>query len=235
MTEQAAFKQAHADAPMIPWALIALTVTTGMVDAISYLRLGHVFVANMTGNVVFLGFAVAGFRGIAALGSLIAVAAFLAGSLAGGAMIRHGQNNTHLLLHATVVKFLLGIAALALTLAGPVQVGTLSAYALTALLALAMGVQNAAVRKMAVPDFTTTVLTMTITGIAADYSSGIGSKLPRRATSVVSMFAGALLGAALALRNGIVAALIVIVILFGLTILLVAITRNRQQKSPAPP
>ncbi|MBV8724916.1 MAG: DUF1275 domain-containing protein, partial [Candidatus Eremiobacteraeota bacterium] len=50
--EQAALKEAHVDAPMIPWALIVLTVTTGTVDAISYLRLGHVFVANMTGNVV---------------------------------------------------------------------------------------------------------------------------------------------------------------------------------------
>jgi uncharacterized membrane protein YoaK (UPF0700 family) len=36
-------------------ALLGLTVVTGLVDAVSYLRLGRVFVANMTGNVVFLG------------------------------------------------------------------------------------------------------------------------------------------------------------------------------------
>ena len=39
-------------------ALLTLTFVTGLVDAVSYLRLGHVFVANMTGNVVFLGFSV---------------------------------------------------------------------------------------------------------------------------------------------------------------------------------
>jgi hypothetical protein len=37
-------------------ALLTLTAVTGLVDAVSYLRLGRVFVANMTGNVVFLGF-----------------------------------------------------------------------------------------------------------------------------------------------------------------------------------
>jgi hypothetical protein len=44
----------------LPGFLVALTVVTGLVDAFSYLSLGHVFVANMTGNVVFLGFAMAG-------------------------------------------------------------------------------------------------------------------------------------------------------------------------------
>ena len=47
------------DGPL-PVFLVGLTVVTGLVDAFSYLSLGHVFVANMTGNVVFLGFALAG-------------------------------------------------------------------------------------------------------------------------------------------------------------------------------
>ena len=38
-------------------ALLGLTAVTGVVDAASYLGLGHVFTANMTGNVVFLAFA----------------------------------------------------------------------------------------------------------------------------------------------------------------------------------
>jgi uncharacterized membrane protein YoaK (UPF0700 family) len=46
----------------LPALLVCLTVVTGLVDAFSYLSLGHVFVANMTGNVVFLGFALAGSR-----------------------------------------------------------------------------------------------------------------------------------------------------------------------------
>ena len=56
-----------------------MTLVTGLVDAFSYLALGHVFVANMTGNVVFLGFAVAGADGFSILASLVAGASFLMG------------------------------------------------------------------------------------------------------------------------------------------------------------
>src|SRR5580658_441740 len=68
----------------LPAVLLLLTALSGVVDAVSYLRLGHVFVANMTGNVVFLGFAAAGAAGSSAPGSLIALGAFFAGSIAGG-------------------------------------------------------------------------------------------------------------------------------------------------------
>lgn len=219
------------DAPMVPWALITLTVTTGMVDAVSYLRLGHVFVANMTGNVVFLGFAAAGYREISASGSLIAMAAFLIGAYAGGALVKRAKSNVHLLLQASVVKFLLALVALLLTVFGAIQVGTASAYGLTALLALAMGVQNAAVRKLSVPDFTTTVLTLTITGIAADLSGGADPKAARRFISVISMFAGGLIGAVLVLRSGLVAALSAVALFFAITIIIVAITQRRQQRA----
>ena len=52
----------------LPPLLIVLTIVTGVVDALAYLRLGHVFVANMTGNVVFLGFAAAGAGGLSVSG-----------------------------------------------------------------------------------------------------------------------------------------------------------------------
>ena len=70
-------------------------------------------------------------------------------------------------------------------------------FALIALTALAMGTRNAAVRKLAIPDLTTTVLTLTITGIAADSSIAKGNnpRLARRVESVVAMFLGAALGA----------------------------------------
>jgi uncharacterized membrane protein YoaK (UPF0700 family) len=61
-----------------------LTLVTGVVDALAYLRLGHVFVANMTGNVVFLGFAAAGTGGLSVPGSLLALASFLPGGIAAG-------------------------------------------------------------------------------------------------------------------------------------------------------
>lgn len=61
------------DGPLPP-LLLLLTVVTGLVDAASYLKLGHVFVANMTGNVVFLGFAIAGASGLSIWASLVALA-----------------------------------------------------------------------------------------------------------------------------------------------------------------
>jgi len=80
--------------------------------------------------------------------------------------------------------------------------------ALIALTALAMGIRNAAVRKLAIPDLTTTVLTLTITGIGADSSIATGSnpRLARRVEAVVAMFLGAALGAVI-IRLSISAAL----------------------------
>jgi hypothetical protein len=68
----------------LPPLLLSMTLVTGLVDAFSYLVLGHVFVANMTGNVVFLGFALAGVPGFSVLASLAAVASFALGALLGG-------------------------------------------------------------------------------------------------------------------------------------------------------
>lgn len=69
-----------------------------------------------------------------------------------------------------------------------------------ALLALAMGVQNAAARHLAVPDLTTTVLTMTLTGIASDWQTpNRRPALARRLLAVLTMFAGAIAGAWLVL------------------------------------
>src|SRR5882757_2346935 len=71
------------DGPLPP-LLLTLTVITGLVDATSYLKFGHVFVANMTGNIVFLGFGIAGAGGISIWASLTAVGSFLVGGVAGG-------------------------------------------------------------------------------------------------------------------------------------------------------
>jgi len=68
----------------LPVLLVCLTVVTGLVDAFSYLRLGHVFVANMTGNVVFLGFGLAGVGEISIVASLFAVFAFALGAAVSG-------------------------------------------------------------------------------------------------------------------------------------------------------
>ena len=195
---------------LLPPLLLLLTVVTGLVDAASYLKLGHVFVANMTGNVVFLGFALAGAGGLSIWASLVAIGSFLVGGLAGGRIGgRHAEQRGTLLRVALAAQLPAVAVALALAAAGGDPIDGARRYVLTAALALAMGVQNATARRLAVPELTTTVLTMTLTGIAADsrLAGGAGSKIGRRLVAVAAMLAGALIGALLALRVGTVAPL----------------------------
>jgi uncharacterized membrane protein YoaK (UPF0700 family) len=178
-------------------------VVTGLVDAMSYLKLGHVFVANMTGNVVFLGFGIAGAGGISIWASLTALGSFLVGGVAGGRIGARWSNDRGRHLTATTATELLLVACgLVVAAFSTHHIGTGSRYAMIVLLAVAMGVQNATARKLAVPDLTTTVLTMTLTGVAADsaLAGGRGSKLARRALSVAAMLVGALIGGALVLK-----------------------------------
>lgn len=187
----------------LPPLLVALTAVTGLVDAFSYLVLGHVFVANMTGNVVFLGFAVAGAPGFSIAASLVALGSFASGAFVGGTIgSHHSQHRGRLLaLSATVQSVLLAATVvLAAVPNGPIPSG--DRYALIILLGGAMGVQNAAARKLAVPELTTTVLTMTITGVAADSTAagGPGSKMGRRLVALATMLVGALVGAVLVLH-----------------------------------
>ena len=190
--------------------MLVLTVVTGVVDAASYLRLGHVFVANMTGNVVFIGFAIAGARGLSASASLLALAAFLLGASLGGLLGAHyGEHRGHVLRAAGALQA--GLLALgvivALAVAEPISSG--ARYALLAPLALAMGVQNAAAQRLSVPELTTTVLTRTLTGIASEsgLTGGPGSRLGRRVLAVSAMLLGALAGGLLALHVSITAAI----------------------------
>ena len=180
--------------------LVALTVVTGVVDAVSYLALGHVFVANMTGNVVFLGFALVGAPGLSALAALVALAAFLLGALAGGRIaVRAGGHRGRHLSTATMIALASVLIAVLLAAILGQPVSQDARYALIVPLAIAMGIQNATARRLAVPDLTTTVLTLTLTGIAADSrpAGGTGGHPGRRLIAVTAMFTGALLGALL--------------------------------------
>lgn len=184
----------------LPPLLLLLTVVTGLVDAFSYLRLGRVFVANMTGNVVFLGFALAGVSGFVWWASILAIAAFSVGALLGGRIAnRHGSHRGRHLLSAVIAQT--GFVAVAFVVAqirhAPYDSGATAV--MIALLSMGMGVQNATARALKVPDLTTTVLTQTLTGISADstVAGGSGSRLRRRLISVVSMFFGAFAGALL--------------------------------------
>ncbi|MFB7363586.1 YoaK family protein [Streptomyces hydrogenans] len=181
----------------LPPLMLVLTVVTGLVDAVSYLGLGRVFVANMTGNVVFLGFALAGAAGLSASASVVSLAAFLAGALTGGRFgVRFAAHRGRLLCSAMAVQAVLFAGALGATLTGNEPVGSAVRYTLIVLLGLAMGLQNAVARRLGVPDLTTTVLTGTLTGLAADSGPAGGAPLrpARRILSVLAMFLGALVG-----------------------------------------
>ena len=204
---------------LLPPLLFVLTVVTGLVDAVSYLALGHVFVANMTGNVVFLGFAVAGAPDFSIPASLTAIAAFLVGALAGGRLgSSMAQQRSRFLGIAILAE--LGLVAIALLVAiATADVNAdLVRYGLIVLLALAMGLQNATARSLAVPDLTTTVLTLTLTGLAADstLAGGTNPRWSRRLLATGAMFLGALVGAFLVLHIGVSAALALTFTLLGL-------------------
>ncbi|MBT1177993.1 YoaK family protein [Bifidobacterium callimiconis] len=181
-------------------ALVLLTFVAGLVDALSYLAFGHVFVANVTGNIVFLGFAIAHAQGFVWWTSALTLVSFIVGALIGGRIIRrYGDNHAKHLLVSTgmqlafVVAALLGTYLLNWIASNPSLNGNgammivrgaepslnfptashidLHIIMLIMLLAPAMGIQNSTARKLSVPDLPTTVLTMTLTGIVADASA----------------------------------------------------------------
>ncbi|MDO9397188.1 MAG: YoaK family protein [Herbiconiux sp.] len=221
----------------LPPLLLLLTVVTGLVDAYSYLQLGHVFVANMTGNVVFLAFALGGTAGFIWWASILAIATFSAGAFIGG-LIRtaHGAHRGKHLLVASTVQCVFFAAALlvALTVSSPyadwviaVQIG---------LLGVGMGVQNATARALAVPDLTTTVLTLTITGISADSTAagGTSSRFGRRFVSIASMFVGALAGTLL-VHAGLIPLVLASAVVLVLTVIVISSAQRRSAGGWATP
>jgi uncharacterized membrane protein YoaK (UPF0700 family) len=175
-----------------------MTVVTGLVDSFSYLLLGHVFVANMTGNVVFLAFALVGAPGFSITASIAALASFGVGASFGGRVgVTLARHRARLFSTCTTIQTAFVAASVVLAALSADSVTEGFRYGLIAVLGIAMGIQNAAARTMAVPDLTTTVLTMTITGITADSSlaGGGGTRAGRRWLTVAAMFVGALVGA----------------------------------------
>jgi uncharacterized membrane protein YoaK (UPF0700 family) len=201
-------------------ALLALTFATGLVDAVSYLGLGRVFTANMTGNVVLLGFGLAGGTGLPVLAPIVSLAAFLVGAGCGG---RLGPRLAAALTIEVGVLAAATIAALAIR----VRAGEASGDLLIALLAFGMGVRNATVRKLGVPDLTTTVLTMTLTGLAADspLAGGSGAGTTRRVAAAGAMLVGALVGALL-LQGSVALALGATTVVSGATLAVVRSSRR---------
>jgi uncharacterized membrane protein YoaK (UPF0700 family) len=217
----------------LPLLLFVLTVVTGLVDAVSYLKLGHVFVANMTGNVLFLGFAVADTTQFSVVVSLVAIGSFLLGALAAGRLgFRTGEHRGRFIAFATYAQVSVVGVAFVVSLSSSDVSGGIAVYALVILLAFAMGLQNATARRLGVPDLTTTVLTLTFTGLAADshFAGGTNPNIGRRLIATAAMFVGAALGAVLIFRVGVSAVLAVAVAL----LLINAVAGYRLSSSTAP-
>lgn len=194
--------------PRIP-LLLVLSVTTGLVDAASVLGLGKVFTANMTGNIVFLGFAAAGTPGFKVMPFVAAIVSFMIGAMIAGRSGKAHAGKTErrwLLTSAGIETALLwGAAGVAVGFDVATQTPEVRLFAIIGLTGLAMGFRNATIRQLKVPDLTTTVLTLTLTGLGAD-STAAGGTNPnwlRRIGAVVAIFVGAAIGAWLMLHAGI--------------------------------
>jgi uncharacterized membrane protein YoaK (UPF0700 family) len=139
--------------------LLALALGAGMVDASNYLGLGLVFTANMTGNTVLLGVALARGSGADAARAVAALAGFCLGGAAGVALTqRRGPWPTRVAL-----TFWLEAAALLALLVAWAVIGVHPVrYWLIGISGIAMGAQSAAVRASDVPGVNTTYMTSTL-------------------------------------------------------------------------
>ncbi|MGW2044857.1 YoaK family protein [Streptomyces sp. NPDC001858] len=202
--------------------LLVLTLVSGLIDAVSFLGLGHLFTANMTGNVLVIGFAAAGVPGFSVRHSAASLICFAAGAVAGGRVVHRSANGSRrtwarltlateaaLLAVAAAIAFTTDAATDAVTTAATTATtdaadGRFRIYAIIACTAFALGMRTATVRKLKVADLPTTVLTMTLTALASDSRAAGGSAVRsfRRVAAVVSLFLGALLGAWLVVHHG---------------------------------
>lgn len=157
----------------LPAMLLALTVLAGVVDATSIVALNHVFVAAMTGNLVFIGLGIAGIRGFSVASSGIALGSFLVGALAGTLICRASGNHRGRALR-NVVGFK-AVLATPTTIIAVLAGGHLSAdvrTVITILLAASMGAQLALIRYLKVPDLLTAVMTLTMTAVLTERGHG---------------------------------------------------------------
>jgi uncharacterized membrane protein YoaK (UPF0700 family) len=180
--------------------LVGLTFVSGAVDAFSYLGLGRVFTANMTGNLVLLGIAAGQGQLLSALRAASAFGGFAGGVLLGATLARGGPpvGRWHPRVTVCIAIELLLLAALAawwILVGGRLPRGVTEA--LIALSSVAMGVQTAAVRRLAVPGVTTTYVTGTLTGVLAQLAEAATSRRGWGLPVVVlaSLVAGAAAGA----------------------------------------
>jgi len=199
--------------------LLLLTASTGAIDAVSYLALDRVFTGNMTGNVLFLGFALVGVPGIPFLNNAVALAGFVVGSIVSGRIIGRHQaqgfprSSAWILVAGAVI--IVGLGAAWLT---TVELPEPSLLVITALLAAVMGAQVSAVKPIGNSDVTTIVVTNTVANLARDsrLGGGHGQRWIPRLLAVIAMGAGAAIGAGIISIAGGAAAMLAAAIIFAM-------------------
>ena len=186
------------------WLMLALTFSTGVVDAVGYLGLDRVFTGNMTGNVVLLGMAFAGGADLPILRPALALVFFMLGAALAGRLLRKGPEGWSWRTSNALIVVAAGLSSLAVFVAvADVHGNQVLGSATTSAMAAMMGVQAATAKRLKVAEITTVVVTSTITGLASDsrLAGGTSQYWQRRALAVALILLGALAGAA-ALKVG---------------------------------
>ncbi|WP_433123117.1 YoaK family protein [Arthrobacter koreensis] len=181
------------------WLMLALTFSTGVIDAVGYLGLDNVFTGNMTGNVVLLGMAFAGGADLPVLRPALALVFFMLGAALAGRMLRKGPEGWSGRISGALVTVAAGITALAVfTAVVDVQANDALGSITTSSMATLMGIQAATAKRLKVAEVTTVVVTSTITGLASEsqLAGGDGKFWARRALAIALILAGAVAGAA---------------------------------------
>ncbi|OBI06722.1 YoaK family protein [Mycobacterium scrofulaceum] len=181
-------------------ALLLLTFATGLADSISILVLGHVFVANMTGNVIFLGFWLAPRTSIDLTAVVVALPTFVCTTILSGRISRHFADRTRQWITtvlATEITLLVTLAILAG--AGILQYHNNTKLIMIGVLAVTFGLQHSSARQFGIQELSTTVLTSTIVSLGLDsrLAGGSGDRQALRLSVVLTMCAGAFLGASM--------------------------------------
>lgn len=207
------------------WLLLALTFSTGMIDALSWLGLNGVFTANMTGNVLIIGMGAVGAGGAHWAPPLAALVIFLLGAATAGRLQRDqppGWSRRTTAIFAVVGAIVAALGAA--SLAWPPRHFDASAYLVMSALAFAMGAQGAEAMRLAVPQIITVAVSSAVVGlgislfIAPHVHSRAGRDLLRRTLAIVALIAGAVAGSLLlqlAFGLGLLAAGVVVIAAAG--------------------
>ncbi|MCU1310467.1 MAG: hypothetical protein JWO20_1592 [Candidatus Angelobacter sp.] len=179
--------------------LNALAVSSGAVDAISYLSLGKVFSAFMTGNIAFLGLRIAGAGGPGKVAILVAMIAFAVGVYISARVVRPTEGSGVWPQRVTValsISLIPHAAFVAVWFASNGQPSINVSHVLLGVWGIAMGMQSAAVRNLHVEGVFTTAATATIIVLVSDFANWSVTAAERRrlAGILVSLFVGATAG-----------------------------------------